>query len=289
MFCTKCGAKISEHDKFCVHCGEPQPVYEEKNLENENTDKLVSEAEQILEEAQKAVVSPVLELPDEVVEEIKETVEEKASVADAPLAPELDAEAPQADFEIVDTDVTEQPASDSQDEQVSSQGYYVPPKKKNTGKIIAIVLIAIAVLGAVIAGVSMIGGKSYKSSEAVMDAYFECLENNDVEGIIEIMEPTYTELMMLYSGYDAETYLKNYDYAFYAGYAGMKIEDIEYEYMISATEEEIEEMVLYLEPEDEWQAAENYYAYVTFEDGTEEYFDIITVKAGNKYMILQVN
>lgn len=283
MICIKCGAEIGDGCRFCENCGSEQKQNDEVKAD------VLTEVDEILVEAEKAEVSPVLELPEEVVNEIHEDVKEKDVFASSQLF-EGGSNEPKADFEVAydENDNLSHSSETLQDNVASAERFVVPKKKIGAGKIIAIVLVAVMVLGAVGVGISLIGGKSYKTSEDVMDAYFKCLSKNDIDGVAELMEPSYLEILLPFFDNDVSVYLQEYDYGFYAGYAGMDIKDIKYEYMLSATQSEIDEMMVILSPEKEWESAEVYDAYVTFENGMSAYFNIITVKAGGEYTILSV-
>lgn len=282
MICIKCGAEISDGCKFCENCGS------EQKQNDEVKDDVLTKVDEILAEAEKAEPSPVLELPEEVVNEIHEDVKEKDVFASSQS--EGSENEPKVDFEVAyDVNDNLSVSYETPQNNVSSAERFVVPKKKfGVGKIVAIILVAVMVLGAVGVGISFIGGKSYKTAEDVMDAYFKCLSKNDIDGVAEIMEPSYLGILLPFFDNDVSAYLQEYDYGFYAGYAGMDIKDIKYEYMLSATQSEIDEMMDIISPEKEWESAEVYDAYVTFENGLSAYFNIITVKSGGEYTILSV-
>lgn len=283
MICIKCGAEISDGCKFCENCGSAQ------NQNDEVKDDVLTNVDEIRAEAEKAETSPVLELPEVVVDEIHEDVKEKDVFANSQPFGVAENE-PKVDFEVAydENDNLSQPHETLQDNAASAERFVVPKKKFGAGKIVAIILVAVMVLGAVGVGISFIGGKSYKTAEDVMDAYFKCLSKNDIDGVAELMEPSYFGILVSYFDNDVSAYLHEYDYGFYAGYAGMDIKDIKYEYMLSATQSEIDGMMTLISPEKEWESAEVYDAYVTFENGLSAYFSIITVKAGGEYTILSV-
>ncbi len=283
MICIKCGAEIGDDCKFCENCGSAQKQNDEVK------DNVLTNVDEILAESEKAEASPVLELPEEVVNGIHEDVKEKDVFASSQSLGS-DENEPKADFEVVydKNDNLSHSHETLQNNAASEERFVVPTKKFGVGKIVAIVLVAVMILGAVGVGISLIGGKSYKTSEDVMNAYFKCLSKNDIDGVAELMEPSYLGILLPFFDNDVSAYLQEYDYGFYAGYAGMDIKDIKYEYMLSATQSEIDEMMDILSPEKEWEAAEAYDAYVTFENGISAYFSIITVKAGGEYMILSV-
>ena len=39
MYCTNCGNKLNDTDKFCVNCGEKRTIVENINVNNNNINK----------------------------------------------------------------------------------------------------------------------------------------------------------------------------------------------------------------------------------------------------------
>lgn len=143
MFCTKCGKEVPDGMKFCSGCGAPLG----KATENEEVKAEAQPAEAQAAQSAPAAATPATPAP-------------AAPVAAAPVAAPAPAPAP-AYVQNMSTGVAGQPAPTVK---VMPQK---PIKKKATGKVVAIIVIAVVLIAATVAGFLVIRNIRAKRAEEV--------------------------------------------------------------------------------------------------------------------------
>ena len=125
MFCRNCGKEIREGSKFCTGCGTPVPAPAAPTAPVEETPAVPE--------------TPVEEIPT-----VPETPVEApaAPVEETPAVPETPVEAPAAPVEAPAAVAVEEPAAPDAEEPAPAK------KKKGKGKVIAIIAVCVALVGA---------------------------------------------------------------------------------------------------------------------------------------------